>query len=233
VVSQTGGHIACCLSDGSVALRNAHTKHEDILRGIQPAVTIRWLSFVELAVATKNYTYFVNINTGGTKIADCVLNPVWGMVVLSSDEVAVGTSLLDTAGEQESCIFSSMKRTQRSTWSQIPSYHTDGGFRGQLTSPMHIGNKIVCVTPPNGVRAFDTPGHHWTQPPLLEKAKSLAASLNRNLVVQTEDSVQIFSFDVLASDTSGKDERPSHVYPLGENHAVCLLANRHLTIIEL
>ena len=96
-----------------------------------------------------------------------------------------------------------------------------------------MGNNITCIAPPNGAQVFDTKGRRWTKPPLLEKAKSLAASLDRNLVVQTEDSVQIFSLDVLESETTAKEEELSHVYPLGEKYAVCLRIDRRLTILEL
>jgi hypothetical protein len=232
-VSQTDGHIACCLSDGSLVFRNGNTKIERSFRDLPPVVSISWLSSTEIAVATEQDAYILDINTGSTSEVGCDLNPTWGIAVLSSDEVVVGSSVLGATGEQDFYFFSSMKRIQQSTWSRQLRYYTNWRFRGRLTSPMHVGHKIVCVTPPNGVKAFNITDRGWTRPPPLERAKSLAASLNRNLVVQTEDSVQIFSFQVITSDAPVKDEQPSHMYPLGEKHAVCLQINRHLTVIKL
>jgi len=71
-------------------------------------------------------------------------------------------------------------------------------------------------------------------PPLLGAAASVAVSLNRNLVVQTKDSIQIFSINVLTSDETPNDVLSSHIYPLGENHIVCLLQQtRHLALLKL
>ena len=62
----------------------------------------------------------------------------------------------------------------------------------------------------------------------------MGVSLNRNLVVQTKDSIQIFSTDVLASDEARKLVYPSHVYPLGKKHIICILhPNKHLALFEL
>jgi hypothetical protein len=234
VVSQTDGHIACCLSDGSVAFQNAHTKHEDGFRSDQPVVTIRWLSPTELAAATERCVYIIDIDSGSTSMAGATLDPVWGMFVSSSDELVLGISKLDTAGDQGFCSFSSIKRTKWSFW-EFPPYTKaqPRTFCGRLASPVRVGEEILFITPPNGVQVFNITGCHWTGAPLLEKAKSLAVSLDNNLVVQTEDSVQIFEFKVLKDDTSKKGEQLSHMYPLGENHAVCLLIGRHLAVIEL
>jgi hypothetical protein len=231
-VSQTDGHIAC-RTNGTVVFRNTHTKKEGSFRDLPPVVSIIWLSSTEIAAATEQDAYILNINTGSTSEVGCDLNPTWGIAVLSSDEVVVGSSIPDAAGEQDFYFFSSMKRNQQSTWIRQHRYDAGWQFRGRFTSPMHVGNKIVCVTPPNGVQVFNIVGGRWTRPPLLERVKSLATSLNRNLVVRTEDSVQIFSFEVLASDARRKDEQPSHMYPLGKEHAVCLRINRRLTLIKL
>ena len=236
-VSQTDGHIACCLSDLSVVCRNGRTKNEDSFLGYfvgcQPVVTICWSSPVKLAVATTNSIYIINIDTGVTLGGEGVFT-VWGMVVSWSDKLMVGVFQPDGAEDQEvgtsSFIGSKWPRSEE-------PFHLKGWetpkFCGQLRSPMYVGNKIGCITPPNGVQVFHTLDHRWTKPPLPEKAKSLAVSLDENLVVQTEDSVQIFSLDILESETTRKDEELSHAYPLGENHAVCLRIDRQLTILEL
>jgi hypothetical protein len=60
----------------------------------------------------------------------------------------------------------------------------------------------------------------------------VAVSLNRNLVAQTKNSIQVFSLDVLRAHKAHNDARTSHVYPLGEKYIVCLQLNRNLTILE-
>ena len=78
--------------------------------------------------------------------------------------------------------------------------------------PTIVGKEVACITPPNGVQSFGIESHNWTNnPPLLSAATSMAVSLNRNLVVQTKDSIQIFSVDVLTSREVRNDVRP----PLG------------------
>jgi hypothetical protein len=106
---------------------------------------------------------------------------------------------------------------------------------GELSSPTLVGEKIACITPPRGVRSFNTKSCGLTtNPPPLDAATSVAVSLHRNLVAQTRDSIQIFSLDVLKSGEARDDLRPSHVYPLGEKHIVCLLQpNKNLTILNL
>ena len=106
---------------------------------------------------------------------------------------------------------------------------------GQLLSPTLVDREVACITPPSGVQSFNTGSYDWSNsPPLLGAAMSVAISLNRNLVAQTKDSIQIFSIDVLTSGEGHKNTHPSHVYPLGENHIVCLLQpSRHLTLLEL
>ena len=105
---------------------------------------------------------------------------------------------------------------------------------GQLMHPIRVGNEVVCITPPRGVQLFDAESHDWTKnPPLLDAATSVAVSLNRNLVAQARDSIQIFSLDVLKTGEARDELYPSHIYPLGEKHVVCLQPSRHLTILEL
>jgi hypothetical protein len=58
-VSMVGGHIACCLSDGSTTFWDTHTKVEGEGFGNgQPVVTICWLSPLKLAVATQRTVLF-------------------------------------------------------------------------------------------------------------------------------------------------------------------------------
>lgn len=101
--------------------------------------------------------------------------------------------------------------------------------------PTLVGNEVACITPPSGVMLFNTTSYHWTNShPLLNAATSMAVLSNRNLVVQTNDSIQIFSFDVLTTGGACKDIHPSHIYPLGEKHIICILQpDRHLTLLDL
>jgi len=102
-----------------------------------------------------------------------------------------------------------------------------------VACPMGGNNEIVCITPPRGVQVFGAFGVSTRSPSLLNVAKSVAISLRRNLVIQTEDSAQIFSVEVLTSDETQNDAHLSQIYPLGEKHVVCLQPDRQLTILEL
>jgi len=105
---------------------------------------------------------------------------------------------------------------------------------GQLIHPTLVGNDIACITQPSGMQLFSTESYNWAnKPPLLDAAESAAVSLHRNLVVQTKDSIQIFSVDVLTSSEVQNDVRASHVYPLSENHIACLQPNRNVTLLEM
>jgi hypothetical protein len=105
----------------------------------------------------------------------------------------------------------------------------------ELSSPTLAGGAVAWITLPRGVRSFDIGSwDSMDDPLLLDTATSVAVSLNRNIVAQTEDSLQIFTFDVLRNRGARNDARTSHVYPLGGKHIVCLLQpDRHLTILEL
>ena len=105
----------------------------------------------------------------------------------------------------------------------------------RLLNPTVIHKEIVCITPPNGVQSFNSDTKDWANnPPLLGTAASVAMSSNRNLVVQTKDSIQIFSIDVLASGETHNNVHLSHVYPLGENYIICVLqSTRNLTLFKL
>ena len=239
-VSTTGDHIACGSSDGRVTLWNIHTKEEGKCFGnSQPVGAIRWLSFQEFAVATQSCVCVCNITTGKALAKTSTSGHVWGMVCLANGHrLVVGTSQPGEGAGQELCsfeiiekieglpwIFSQKAALERPLWTHLEP----------LLCPTLVGEEIVCITPPSGVRSFDTRSCNWNEsPPPLDAATSVTVSLNRNLVAQTKDSIQIFSFDVLKSGKARNDVRPSHVYPLGEQHIVCLLQpTRHLAILEL
>ena len=218
-ISETGDHIACGSSDGSITFWNVCTRVEGKDIGdCHPVVKIHWLSPLELTVATKSSVYVYNITVG--KISNKPFNStsVWGMVHLGQGEFQVGTSQPGEEGSEELYTFEPIKHTQgrlsRQPWkapTPVPL--------GQLTHPTLAGNKIVCITPPSGVQLFDTKSYCRTNnPPLLDAAISVAVSLDRNLVVQTKDSIQIFSLDVLASSENRRNIHLSHIYPLGEKH---------------
>ena len=236
-ISPTDSHIACGLSDGSVALWNAHTKNEVAFGNGQPVVTICWLSSTELAVATQDSVYIADTTAGDFSGILKIPDLVWGMVIFNSEVVMVGTSKPGAEGDRELCTLNSITcKRELPSRSQRIFRHMGGqspAYRGQLRCPLHVRSEIACITPPSGVQVFNAINNRWIKPSLLEKAESVAVSLARNLVVQTKDSVQIFSLEVLTSDASRENAQLSHIYPLGEKHAAGLRINRHLTVIEL
>ena len=106
---------------------------------------------------------------------------------------------------------------------------------GQLSNPTLIDGEIACTTLPSGIQSFKIGSYAWTNNPiLLGAATCVAMSLNRNIVAQTRDSIQIFSVNVLTSGRTYNNIHTSHIYPLGKNHIICLLQpSRHLTLLEL
>ena len=243
-VSTTGNHVACSLSGGSIVFWNIHTKEEGKGFGDgQPVVSIYWLSNLELAVATQKSLYIRNVIDGETMGRFSVPGRVWGMVYLEDrGEFLVGTSQPSSrVGQGELSFFI---RCQQPTlkaeelkllrWKFV-NLGQSPTHSGPLLSPLRVGEEVTCITPAGGAQIFNTRSYHWTNnPPLLGAATSIAVSLNRNLVVQTKDFIQIFSTDILRSGETHSGVQPSHIYPLGEKHIVCLLKpNRHLTILEL
>ena len=234
-------YIACGSSDGSVAFWDIHTKR--VGKGFgngQPVVTICWLSSEELAVATQSSVYAHHIITGKTSIDLSVPGRVWGMVQAADrHQLVVGISQPGKGAGQEVCSLGIIKSAESPPRSRLRRKavleQQPQMYHGRLLRPTIVGEEILCIAPPSGARSFNTKSCNWTEnPPLLDAATSVAVSLDRNLVAQTKDSIQIFSFDVLKSGNARSDVRPSHVYPLGEEHVVCLLhPNRHLTILEL
>ena len=249
-ISTSGDHIACGKSNGYVTFWNTHTKVEGKGFGNgQPVVTICWLSPQKLAVATQNSLYIHNVAAGETLDSLSFPNCVWGMVYFGDeDEFLVGTSQQGQGGDQELCLFEttshrrpeplekrqSMIHRGRLVRRRIYRGRQSPTHSGQLTYPTAVGKEIVCITLPSGVRSFSPKSYDWTsKPPLLDMATSVAVSLNRNLVAQTKDSIQIFSVDVLTSREVHNDVRPSYVYPLGKEYILCVLQpNKHLTLLE-
>ena len=225
-VSTTGAHIACSLFDESVITWNIHTKVQarDFWVG-KPVVAICWLSPLELAIATQAAVYVYDGKTSHSLFID---NPVWGMVYLvDKGEILVGSLY----PEQELYYFEVIEYRE----GQLKKGQRGETTRQQQAYPILVGEEIMCITPPSGVQLFNTKSDHWTNsPPLLSAAASVAVSLNRNLVVQTKGTIQIFSIDVLTSGNTLSNIPSSHIYPLGEKHIICILqANRHLILLEL
>ena len=231
-VSTTGDHIACILSNGSVVSWNAHTQQEIRRSGNgQPVETILWLSSTELAVATLSYVCVWDITDGNISNNFPTPSYVWGMVRLAdAGEFLVGVEV--TPGLYT---FETFEYESGHLGSQVASGLPTMTLFGGLARPTLVDNQIACITPPSGVRSFDIVHSTWTDNiPLLSAAISIAISSNRNIVVQTNDSIQILSADVLKSREVRENIRSSRIYPLGEIHIVCVLEpSRRLILLEL
>ena len=232
VVSTTGDHIACSLSNGSVMFWDIRTKEK--IRGFrsnQPVETILWLSHIELATSTCCWVHVFDMATGKTSHGFCTSAHVWGMIRLAN----VGEFLVRTKTSTWLFTFDHIMYASGSLdpWAtlKLPMLMSPE----QLTCPTSVDNQVACITPLSGVQSFSIRSCNWTDKlPLLDTAKSIAISLNRNLVVQTNNSIQIFSVDVLKSGEVHENVRPYHIYPLGENHIICVLKlSQCLTILEL
>jgi len=239
--STTGEHIACGCSDGSIAFWDIHTregrgKH---LGSGQPVVTVCWVSPLELAVAIDMDVYLHSIATNKVLNAYHQWGQVWGMVcvvnrIMNKEGLLVGISRSGPEVGQYQYSF------------QI-SKHTGGSLTllgsqplmncGQLSQPMLVGEEVLCMIQPTGVQSFNftIPPNHINNLPLLNAATSVAVTLNRNLVAQTKDSIQIFSLDVLTSRGTYNHNvtRVSRVYPLGKDYIICVQPTRSLTLLEL
>jgi len=247
-VSTSGDYIACGSSDGSVRFWNTCTKREGkAFRNSQPVVAICWSSPQKLAIATQNTLCIHSITAGGTLDSLSFPNCVWGMVYLADkDEFLVGTLKPGPKGPEE---LSSLETISHRRPEPLERRHRGRLVRqkicqekqspthpGQLMHPTRAGKEIACITLPTGVQPFDTTSYDWiNNPPLLNAAASVAISLNRNLVAQTEDSIQIFSTDVLTSGEAQNGQRvPPGIYPLGESYIICVLQpTKHLALLEL
>jgi hypothetical protein len=243
-VSTTGDRIACGLSDGSVTFWNIHTKVKGKGFGNgQPVVAIFWLPRQVLAVATQGIIYTHDTDVGKTSDFFYIPGRVWGMAhssVDGGDELLVGASQLGKGEGQNSSFFGITINQKRYVTRPVAKarkllFTKPMASGEELLNPTLAGNVIACITPPRGVRSFDIGSRVLiNNPPLLDAATSVAVSLNRNLVAQTEDSIQIFSLDVLGACRARDNARTSHVYPLGGKHVISLLQpNRHLAILDL
>ena len=237
VVSMQGGQIACGLSDGSIVFWDIHSKEEEKRLGnSQPIMAIHWLLPTEVLIATQNSIYVCAI--AADICWDSLATPglIYGMVHLADrHEFLVGTSK-PGAGVDQTYIFKSIEYTRGCLHLNAPPELEPPGLESpqQLMRPMRVGNKIASITSPNGVQLFDADSYNWiNSPSLLDAATSLAVSLNRNLVAQTKDSIQIFSLDVLETGKARDSVHPSHVYPLGDKRIVCVQPNSYFTILEL
>ena len=243
-VSTTGGHVACGSSDGFVSFWNIHTKEEGKGFGDpQPVITLCWLSPEELAVATQNTLYIHDIVGNYTLDRLFMSGHVWGMVYLVDErEFLVGTS---QPGDQELCTLESIKYTLlkelvglSTPTKEFVEWTSGQGWEGweppappppgQLVHPTLVDEEIVCITPPTGVRLFNTRSRCWTDGhQLLSTVTSVAISLNRNLVVQDKDYIQIFPIDVLTRGKADQNHKHlSHIYPLGKSHIICILQTK-------
>ena len=231
VVSTTGGHIACRLSDGTVLSWDIHTKGEIRYFGNgQPVVAILWLSPMELAFATRSSIYVWDIAVGRTSNSLSTPGPVWGMV----HSMDAGRFLVGIEVNPESYTFETINYGPGLLIRRRPSRLPKLSPPRRPMCPTFVDNLVACIIPPSGVRSFGVGSFIWSSDlPLLDAATSIAVSSNRNLVVQTNDSIQIFSVDIMKSNGIRKNVCSSHVYPLGDKHIICVLElNRHIILLE-
>lgn len=236
--------IACGLSDGFIKFWNIHTKKKGKSFGnSQPVVTMCWLSPRELAVATQSTLYIRDIIIGETIGRFSVPGHVWGMVYLEEEnEFLVGVSQASSrVGQKSFFIKCKQRRLQPEDveclrW-RFMHHGESPTHSGQLSSPTLVGKEVVCISPADGVQLFNIGSYRWTnRQPLLSAATSVVVSLNGNLVVQTEDSIQIFSADILTTQSGEvrNDVGASHIYPLGEKHIIRVLqSTQHIALLQL
>jgi WD40 repeat protein len=249
LLSMTGDYIACSFHD-SVTLCNTRNKQEGKgFRSDQPVVVMCWVSPQKLAIATQNSICIHSVTTGETLDSLSFHDRVWGMVYLTDkDGFLVGTSKPGPQANQELCSFETISHRRPDPLERkLSTMHRGRLVRRKIhrekLSPTHpgplthltiVGKEIACITPPSGVQSFSTESNDWTnKPPLLDAAESVAVSLNRNLVVQTKDSIQIFSIDALTSHDAPDRVHLSHFYPLGKEYILYLQPDRHLTLLNL
>jgi len=232
-IAVSATHIACGSSDGSITFWNSETKEETKGFGNgQPVIGIYWLPPLKLAVVTQNSIHIQDF-TLGTLESLSIPGHVWGAVYLvDRSEFLVGILWPGTEADQDQCNFRSIKYENGclSRW-ELPMPMAVG----QLMLPTLVNKEVVCITLPSGVQSFSTESYSWTSnPPLLDAARSVAVSLNRNLVVQTKDSIKIFPVDILTSGKARKDTHLGHIYPLGKSYVICVLQpTRCLSLLEL
>ena len=230
--SATGDYIACGCSDGSVTTWDTHTRqHKSKSFGDgQPVVSICWVSPLEFVFATRSFICLCTVASNEVLYGHTVWGSwVWGMTHLNKNEFLLGVIQRD-AGVDRWCF--DIKKYRAGKFSHLRSQKLK--YRGELSRPVLAGEEIVCIVQQIGVRSFNTRSYNTTNnPPLLDAATSVAVSLNRNLVAQTKDSIQIFSLDVLTAVETRAVARLSHIYPLDENHIICVQPTRSLSLLEL
>jgi len=238
-------HIACGLSDGFVAFWNIQTKEGKGFGTGQEVVTICWLSPQKLAVATQSGLHIHDITFGETLGKFPIPGHMWGMVYLESkDEFLVGSLQQGSGVGQEKSYFIRCKQSELEPHNpgvlhqKFDKLKQSSACSRKLLSPTLVdGDQVACITPPNGVKLFSTRFGGWIDSPpspLLGATISLAVSLNRNIVVQTKDSIQMFSVDVLESSGPLNNTYVSQVYPLGGKHIIYVLQRTgYLTLLEL
>jgi len=226
-------HIACGLADGSVMVWGIHTREKcKRIDTISTPMGICWLSAQVLAVAAWGTICIHNIIDG--KSSNWFRTPsgrhMWGMVH-SETQLLVGIAATSNSHTTHS-FFQLIKYTHTL---QPQLCGVVWAHDGELRNPTLVGKKIACISPATGVQLFDpNPPHLTKNPPLLGAARSLAVSLGRNIITQTDDSIQIFSSDVLTNgETHEKPIHLSHIYPLGKKHIICVQSDRHLIVLEL
>ena len=226
-------HITCGLSDGSVIFWDIHTREEVWGFGNgQPVVSIYWLPPQNFAIVTQKSVYICDPTLGSSESL-LIPHQVWGAVYLpDKSEFLVGMLQPGKGTDQDQCYLRSIKCES----GKLPRWGPKTPMTlGQLMHPTLIGKEIACITSQGGLQSFNTVSHSWTNSPLLlNGATSMAISLNRNLVVQNKDSINIFPVDVLSSGNAHKGTHWSHIYPLGKNNAICVIhPTRHLTLLDL
>ena len=248
LLSTTGDYIACSFQD-SVTLWNTRNKQEGKgFRNNQPVVAICWASPQKLVIATQSSICTHSVATGETLDSLPFSDHVWGMVyVKDKDEFLVGTLKPELGADRESYSFETIShRRPEPLERRLPTIHRGRLVRrkihrekqssthpGPLAHPTIVGKEVASITPPSGVQSFSTESNDWTnKPPLLGAAVSVAVSLNRNLVVQTKDSIQIFSVDVLTSHDVHDRVHLSHVYLLGKKY-ILRLQNKRPALFDL
>ena len=246
-IAVSATHLACSSPGSSiVTFWNIYTKEEDkCFRNSQPVITIYQVSPHDLAVMTQNTLCIYNVVVGETLGGFSIPGHAWGIVYLEDNmEFMVGTSQLssEVPGQEESFFVRCKRKRLENVHHELEASHWEfvelgwsPAHNGQLLNPTLVGEEIACITT-NGVQSFNTRlgSFRWTNnPPLLDTATSLAVSLNRNLVVQTRDYIQIFSVDVLASGDTHNDSSVSHIYPLGKKYIICVQPTGRLTLLEL
>ena len=194
----------------------------------QQVVPTCWLSTQVLAVATQWSVYIHNIIVGENSIGLSFCFDIWGMVH-SENELLVGT------------LHNLPKRSffNRYTHTLQPcEYRGSLVHNGEVKNPILVGKEIACISPETGVwlsnPSYTCPPCVPKNLPLLGAARSLAVSLGRNIVIQTDDSIQIFSSDVLMSGEAYRQPiYPAYIYPLGRKYIICIQPDGCLIVLEL